>query len=69
MPNTKIKAQAELAYAIYTDFSEILSFIKKDLQQITITNQNKIYINQIQQKLETANNLLKQLKNFSKLNF
>ena len=67
MLDDKTKAQAELAYAIYTDFSPIINSIKNNLGQISNNNTNKPRINQIREKLEIASILLNQLKAFSEL--
>lgn len=65
MSKTNIQAQAELAFAIYHDFSQIINNIEQNLEKIS---GNKIYINNIRQQLTTAKIILKQLQSFSAYN-
>ncbi len=65
MPKTNIQAQAELAFAIYHDFSQIINNIEQNLEQI---NDNGIYTENIRKQITTAKIILKQLQSFSVYN-
>lgn len=62
MSKTNIQAQAELAFAIYHDFSQIINNIEQNLERI---KDNDIYKGNIFKELRTAKIILKQLQSFS----
>ena len=62
MSKTNIQAQAELAFAIYHDFSHIINNIEQNLERI---KDNDIYKGNILKELTTAKIILKQLQSFS----
>lgn len=62
MSKSNIQAQAELAFAIYNDFSQIINNIEQNLERI---KDNDIYKSNIFKELRTAKIILKQLQSFS----